>query len=153
MVTLLLDGTRLEVALSLSEKALAFRKGNVFVERSEITRVQLTEDAWTWLRGVRAPGTFVPGVLAVGTWRSAGGKDFALIRRGRPAVVIDLDGHSEFQRLVITTTHGVALAKALQGVEAGAAGHVEAAAQPEPALSPVEPKPKRTRAPRPAPAT
>lgn len=114
MVTLLLDSTRLEVVLSGAERALAFRKGNVIVEREHITKVQLTDDAWTWLRGIRSPGTHVPRVLALGTWRSAGGKDFALIRRNRPGVVIDLDGSDEFERIILTTRHGLALVQALR---------------------------------------
>lgn len=114
MVTLMLDSAQLEIVLSAAEKALAFRKRNVVLERSTITRVQLTDDAWTWLRGVRSPGTSVPATLAMGTWRYAGGKDLVLIRRNRPGVVIDLDGHDEFQRIVLTTRHGVELAQALR---------------------------------------
>lgn len=114
MVTLLLDSTRLEVDLSATERALAFHKGNVLLERSAITRVQLTDDAWTWLRGVPKRGTYLPSTLAMGRWQSAGGTDLALIRRRRPGVVIDLDGHPEFQRLILTTRHGVELAKALR---------------------------------------
>jgi hypothetical protein len=114
MVTLLLDSTQLEVVLSLSERALSFRKGNVVIERSTITRVQLTDDAWTWLRGYPSPGSYVRGVIAMGTWRSAGGDDFALIRRRRPSVVIDLEGHPEFQRIILTTRHGLALVQALR---------------------------------------
>ncbi|MGW9585251.1 hypothetical protein [Microbacterium sp. NPDC055455] len=114
MVTLLLDSTQLEVVLSLSERALSFRKGNVVIERSAITRVQLTDDAWTWLRGYPSPGSYVRGVIAMGTWRSAGGDDFALIRRRRPSVVIDLEGHPEFQRIILTTRHGLALVQALR---------------------------------------
>lgn len=114
MVTLLLDSTRLEVALSGTEKAMSFRKGNVLVEREQIAKVQLTDDAWNWLRGVGSPGTYLRGVLAAGTWKSAGGADFVLVRRRRPSVVIDLDGHDEFQRLTLTTRHGLALVKALR---------------------------------------
>jgi hypothetical protein len=114
MVTLLLDSTQLEVVLSGAERAMAFRKGNVAIERSTITKVQLTEDAWTWLRGVPSPGTHLKGVVAMGTWRSAGGDDFAVIRRRRPSVVIDLEGHPEFQRVIVTTRHGLALVQALR---------------------------------------
>lgn len=121
MVTLLLDSTRLEVVLSGAERLLAFRKGNVAIERSAITKVQLTDDAWTWLRGVPSPGTHVRGVIAMGTWRSAGGDDFAIVRRRRPSVVIDLDGHPEFERIILTTRHGLALVQALR---------VEGAAEP-----------------------
>lgn len=114
MVTLLLDSTQLEVVLSGAERAMAFRKGNVAIERSTITKVQLTDDAWTWLRGVPSPGTHLKGVVAMGTWRSAGGDDFAVIRRRRPSVVIDLEGHPEFQRVIVTTRHGLALVQALR---------------------------------------
>lgn len=114
MVTLLLDSTQLEVVLSAAERAMAFRKGNVAIERSTITKVQLTDDAWTWLRGVPSPGTHLKGVVAMGTWRSAGGDDFAVIRRRRPSVVIDLEGHPEFQRVIVTTRHGLALVQALR---------------------------------------
>jgi hypothetical protein len=122
MVTLLLDSTQLEVVLSTIERSLSFRRRNVLVPRETIARVQLTDDAWTWLRGVPNPGTYLPVAVAMGTWKSAAGNDFALIRRRRPSVVIDLEGHDEFERLVLTTRHGVALMKALR------LDHVEEAA-------------------------
>jgi hypothetical protein len=113
MVTLMLDSTQLEIVLSATEHALSLRKQNVIVDRAHIVKVQLTDDAWTWLRGVPDPGVYVPSAFAMGTWKSAGGKDFAVIRRRRPSVVIDLEGHDEFQRLIVTTRHGIALVKAL----------------------------------------
>jgi len=113
MVTLLLDSTQLEIVLSGAEKALSFRRGNVRIDRSTIAKVQLTDDAWTWLRGVPSPGTHVRGVIAMGRWRSAGGDDFAIIRRHRPSVVIDLNGGAEYQRIILTTRHGLALVQAL----------------------------------------
>ncbi len=142
-MTLLLDSTQLEVVLSLTEHALSFRKQNVAIDRSQITKVQLTDDAWTWLRGVPDPGTYIPSTIAMGTWKSATGRDFAVIRRRRPSVVIDLDGHDEFQRVVLTTRHGLALVKALR-MDAGdeLADVTEIAA-----------KPARKPAPRPRPAT
>src|SRR6218665_1110435 len=109
MVTLLLDQTQLEVVLSAFERTLARRSEPVRIERSGIRKVQLTDDAWTWLRGVPSPGTLVRGTVAMGTWQSAGGADFVIVRRKRPAVVIDLDDTCEFARLVLTTGHGLAL--------------------------------------------
>ncbi|WP_405374032.1 MULTISPECIES: hypothetical protein [unclassified Microbacterium] len=114
MVTLLLDATRLEVALSGTERLLAFRKTPVRVEREHITKVQLVDDPWSWLRGIPNPGTVVPRTVAMGTWRSAGADDFVLVRRRRPSVVIDLSGDEEFTRLVITTRHGLELVQALR---------------------------------------
>lgn len=114
MVTLLLDSTQLEVVLSSVERALARRSDAVRVDRTHIRKVQLTDDAWTWLRGVPNPGTRVRGTIAMGTWRSAGGDDFVLVRRRHPAAVIDLSDDAEFARLVLTTRHGLALVQALR---------------------------------------
>lgn len=113
-MTLLLDSTALEVVLSFTERTLAFRRHKLQIDRSCIVKVQLTDDAWTWLRGVPDPGTYIPSAVAMGTWKSAGGRDFAIIRRRRPSVVIDLEGHEEFQRVILTTRHGIALVKALR---------------------------------------
>lgn len=114
MVTLLLDQTRLEVVLSPLERATTFHRDNLHIARDTITKVQLTDDAWTWLRGVPGPGTHIPTVLAAGTWKAAATTDFVLIRRKRPSVVIDLEGDDDFQRLIFTTRHGLALTQALR---------------------------------------
>ncbi|MBP2436677.1 hypothetical protein [Microbacterium amylolyticum] len=114
MVSLLVDSDTLEVQLAPFERVLARRKEPLRIDRASIVKVQLTEDPFTWLRGVRAPGTHVPGRLAFGTWKSVFGDDFAAIRTGRPGVVIDLDAGGEFERVVLATRHGVALVKALQ---------------------------------------
>ena len=153
MVTLLLDSTQLEVVLSGAERAMSFRKGNVVIERSTITKVQLTDDAWTWLRGVPNPGTHLRGVVAMGTWRSAGGDDFAIVRRRRPSVVIDLEGHGEFQRIILTTRHGLALVQALRlEVDAEPADVAEIAAETGSTPAAPEKKPRKRKSPAPAPA-
>ena len=150
MVTLLLDSTQLDVVLSLTERALAFRKGDLTVERAHIRKVQLTDDPWTWLRGIPSPGTHVRGVVAMGTWKSAGGSDFVIVRRRKPGVVIDLDGDAEIQRIVLTTRHGLALAQALRLEGEGEPVDVAEITAPTPTASP---RPKRARAPKTAPAT
>lgn len=114
MVTLLLDQTQLEIVLSPIERAATFHRGNVRVARETITKVQLIEDAWTWLRGVPNPGTHIPGILAAGSWKAAGSLDFVLIRRRRPSVVIDLEGDEQYGRLILTTRHGLSLTQALR---------------------------------------
>lgn len=120
MVTLLLDSTQLDIVLSAAERAFSRRTGDLRIDRSRIRKVQLVEDAWTWLRGVPRPGTLVRGVLAMGTWKSAGGTDFVIVRRRHPAVVIDLDPDhdsdpdDDFARIVLTTRNGLALVQALR---------------------------------------
>ena len=102
------------VVLSPIERAATFHRDNLRIARDTITKVQLTEDAWTWLRGVPNPGTHIPGVLAAGSWKAAGSLDFVLIRRRRPSVVIDLEGDEHYRRLILTTSHGLALTQALR---------------------------------------
>lgn len=144
MVRLLLDATQLEVALSPIERTLSFRRQSVLVPRESIVRVQLTDDAWTWLRGVPNPGTYLPVAVAMGTWKSAGGNDFVAIRRRRRSVVLDLDGHDEFERLVLTTQHAVALVRALR---------LDGADEPEDVAVIAERKGRPKIRPRPAPVT
>jgi hypothetical protein len=154
MVTLLLDSTQLEIVLSRAERAMAFRKGNVVIDRSTIAKVQLTDDAWTWLRGVPSPGTHLRGVVAMGTWKSAGAQDFAIIRRHRPSVVIDLDGDPDFQRIILTTRHGLALVQALRlDVADEAVDVVDIAAETGSIPTAPAAKKPRQRAPKPAAAT
>lgn len=156
MATLLLDSTRLEVVLSGTERALAFHKGNIEIERSSIAKVQLTDDPWNWLRGVRSPGTHVPGVVAMGTWRSANGDDFVVIRRRRAGVVIDLEGPGEFSRVILSTRHALELVQALQlDVDEEPTDVVELATGTlrTPEAAPRAPKTRKPRVPKPAPAT
>ena len=54
------------------------------------------------LRGIRAPGTGWPGRIALGTWRHRGGKGFAAVYRGQPAVMVRLRD-SEFAWLLVSS--------------------------------------------------
>ncbi len=53
------------------------------------------------VRGLRAPGTGVPGRVALGTWRRWHGKDFVAAYRHDPGVVIDLVDQP-YDRVVIS---------------------------------------------------
>ncbi len=101
MATLATHGDVLVVGLSPLERLAAFR-GDVRVPLSAITAVEVEPDPFGALRGIRAPGTGWPGVIAYGVRRYSGGRDFAAVRSKRPAVRIDLDGSSPFGRLLIT---------------------------------------------------
>ncbi len=124
---------RVVIRLSAAEKALAFRKRDIVLDREAITSVLITDDPWVWLRGVRSPGAHLPRTLALGTWRASGGKDFIVVRSKRPAVVIDFDteaverrGDAEsldgskapfdaFARVVLSTRHAADVIKVLRG--------------------------------------
>lgn len=119
MVRLLVDQAQLEIELSPVERALALRKDSIRIPREAIVQAQLTDDPWTWLRGVRSPGTHIPGAVAVGTWRGPAGTDFAVVRGRRlDGVVITLAEGQDFHRIILSTAHGLDLVEALHVSEA-----------------------------------
>ena len=112
MVTLLLDSATLDIELSGAERLLTLGRSNVRVPRAAITKVQLTDDPWLWLRGHRDAGTAVRGVVAAGIWRRGREREFVLVRRHKPGVVIDIAPGEEFSRILLTIRHGRELAQA-----------------------------------------
>ena len=102
MALLRREGAELVVVLNDLEKAGALR-GDVRVSQTPFRE----------LRGMRAPGTGWPGVIALGTWRGGGGKDFAALYRGGPAVIVELD-NAEFRRLLVSAHDAVDVAEALR---------------------------------------
>ncbi len=118
MATLTVDGPDLVVGLSWLEKLGAFR-GDVRVPLRAVRAVEADPEPWAALRGIRSPGTGIPGVIALGTRRYAGGRDFAALRGRGPAVRVDLDEQAPFGRLVVSvpdTENAVAAIHAAAGV-------------------------------------
>ena len=100
MAALIVDGADLLVRLSPLEKLGAFR-GDVRVELRAVRDLRAIDDLWPELRGIRAPGTGIPGVIALGTRRGGGNKDFAAVYGRRPGIVVDLV-RAPFSRLVVS---------------------------------------------------
>ena len=112
MADLHVEDGELVLHLGTMEKAEGFR-GDIRVPLSAVTAVRVVDDPWPELRGIRAPGTGVPGVIAVGTRRGGFGKDFASVHGKGPAVVVDLNG-TEFGRLVVTADDPGSVASSLR---------------------------------------
>jgi hypothetical protein len=100
MATLGMDGSDLVVRLSAMEKIGALR-GNIRVPLACVRAVRVSDTPWSELRGIRWPGTGLPGVISLCTRRGPGVHDFAAVYGRRPALVIELTGAS-FDRLVIS---------------------------------------------------
>jgi hypothetical protein len=66
-----------------------------------VVDVQIWEKPIRKLRGLRAPGTGVPGLVALGTWRRRGGKDFVAVYRKQAAVIVDVRPGRGFRRLIV----------------------------------------------------
>jgi hypothetical protein len=107
---LTVDGTDLVLHLRGAEKVEGVH-GDIRVPLSAVTAVRVVDSAWGGgeLRGMRAPGTGVPGVIAVGTRRGGFGKDFAAVHGKGPAIVVELEG-AEYGRLVLTADDAEATA-------------------------------------------
>lgn len=108
MAHLRIDHADLVVELSPLEKAGAVR-GDVRVPLSAVRAVRVAEDPRPELRGLRAPGTGIPGLIALGSRRGEG-HDFAAVYHNRPAVVVELEG-ADFDRLVISVADPEAVAE------------------------------------------
>ncbi len=111
MADLRTDDGELVLHLSTAEKAEGLH-GDIRVSLAAVSGVRAVEDPWQELRGIRAPGTGLPGVIAVGTRRGEFGKDFAAVHGKGPGVVVELEG-AEYGRLVITTDDADAVATAV----------------------------------------
>src|ERR1700684_3090998 len=101
MASLIVEGADLVVKMAEIEKFEAMHT-DLHVPLATVRAVRVVDDAWPELRGIRAPGTGIPGVIAVGTRRGSFGKDFAVVHGRAMAVVVDLDGAS-YSRLIVTT--------------------------------------------------
>jgi len=101
MASVIVGGDILRVHMWLLARIGACVSGDVWVPLTAVRSVRVTEKPWSELRGVRAPGTGLRGVIALGTWRHPLGRDFVAVYGRGPAVVVDLDG-MRFLRLVIS---------------------------------------------------
>jgi hypothetical protein len=120
MAELRVEGADLVLHMSALEKAEGFHR-DIRLPLSAVQSVRCVEDAWPELRGMRAPGTGLPDVIAVGTRRGAFGKDFTAVHGTGLAVVVELRD-TEYGRLVVTTDDAVAVAGAIEtAVREGAA--------------------------------
>lgn len=107
------EGDRVRLALGSWERAGALH-GDVTFRRAQVRDVRVVPSAMRAVRGLRAPGTGWPGVIALGTFRGRGYRDFVAAYRHRPGVVVDLDG-AAYARLVVTTEEPERVARALAG--------------------------------------
>jgi hypothetical protein len=99
MASLSVEGGELVLRLSPLEKLGALH-GDVRVPLQAVDELTISRRPFGDLHGVRAPGTGVPRVIALGTWRQRDGKDFAALYRGKAAVVVSLRD-AGFRRLLV----------------------------------------------------
>ena len=103
---------RLVVCLSVGEKLAAVALRRPKAPLSAVRSARVVQHPFEELRGIRAPGLRVPGSIALGTWRSRRGRDFVAVYRGRPAVIVELEG-ARHRRFVVSVADPAAVVAAL----------------------------------------
>jgi hypothetical protein len=111
MAKLLVNDDIVTVSLSAVEKAEALH-GDVSVPRSAVASARVVPDGLDEVHGLRMPGTGLPGVIMVGTWRDKEKVTFAVCHGRRPAVVLELTGQ-HYDRFVVTVENPGEVAAAL----------------------------------------
>ncbi len=101
---LVVSGEKLIYSLSFLEKLGAFRKSPKSLLKN-IQEIKYIENPWSRevLRGLRAPGTGIPYVIMLGTMRHRKGKDFCVIYKKNPVILIEFK-NEKFARWVIPDT-------------------------------------------------
>ncbi len=127
MAELQIEGDQLVVHLRALEKAEGAH-GDIRLPLTAVTAVRAVDDPWPELRGIRAPGTGVPNVIAVGTRRGKFGRDFAAVHGKGPAVVVELDG-AAYGRLVVTLDEAAARTQAVAAAVVAAVAAAKAGAE------------------------
>ena len=111
MAKLLVNDDVVTVSLSAVEKAEALHV-DVSVPRSAVASARVVPDGLDEVHGLRMPGTGLPGVIMVGTWRDKERVTFAVCHGRRPAVVLELTGQ-HYDRFVVTVENPGEVAAAL----------------------------------------
>jgi hypothetical protein len=95
------EGEDLVLRLGPWERLGALQRGDVRVPTAAITSARAVESAYREVRGLRIPGTGVPGRLLLGTWRTRRSKSLIAVRGRGPGCVIELNEGS-FDRWVVS---------------------------------------------------
>jgi hypothetical protein len=109
---LTVEGDRLRLHLSLTERILGLVGGDITVPLAAVTAARVVRPARAGIRGIRAPGTGLPGAIALGHWRSRGAHDFVAAYGSHAGVVVELAGR-RFDRLVVSVDDPEAVVAAL----------------------------------------
>jgi hypothetical protein len=108
MTNVTIDDGHLRISLEGMDKVWAL-KGDLDIPLEQIQQVTIGPTEVN-PKGIRAPGTALPGVIYAGTWRGRGTKEFWNVRRDREkTIVLDLIG-GEYTRIAIEVDDPVALA-------------------------------------------
>jgi hypothetical protein len=102
MAILVIVGEQLSLKLSRWERIAALLSPPT-ARLDQVEAIQFRDNLWTseCLQGVRAPGTGLPYVVMIGVMRRLKTKDFCVIKRKKPGVIITFSS-GPYQRWIYT---------------------------------------------------
>ncbi|WP_052128657.1 hypothetical protein [Neosynechococcus sphagnicola] len=96
-----LDSDRLCIQLEWFEQLWAFNLNNTFtIPLTHILQVSTASPQSNWGE-IRAPGTFVPGVIKAGTYYTREGPEFWYVTRDQDYLTLELQ-EEFFKRIILT---------------------------------------------------
>jgi hypothetical protein len=104
MAQIKIEDNTVVICLSRAEKFGALH-GDLHFPRSAVMGARIVEKPFAEIQGFRSPGTRVPGIMALGTWRRrGGGRDFVAVYRGERGIVVEVDPNAaSFQRVILSS--------------------------------------------------
>ncbi|NET47877.1 MAG: hypothetical protein F6K09_03955 [Merismopedia sp. SIO2A8] len=98
------------IVLDGTEQLWAFHFGKtIYVSLTQITHVQTGAPEGIW-EGIRAPSTFVPGLIRAGTYYTTRGREFWYVTRQTgpldqtPTLTLDLKPDEYYKRIVVSAS-------------------------------------------------
>lgn len=108
MATITVTPTHLDITFTTAEKIGGLVRDQS-IPRSAISSIDVVDDGYAATRGVRAPGLGIPRTRKIGTWRTNRTKHLVSVRRGEPAIRIELTGQ-RYDTLVLGSPDAPAVA-------------------------------------------
>jgi hypothetical protein len=102
MAILVIEGAEIRLKMSPLERLGALVSPPT-ARLDQVQSIQFIDELWSKdvLRGVRGPGTGMPYVVLIGVMRGRGYKDFCVIKRRKPGVVITFSS-GKYERWIYT---------------------------------------------------
>jgi hypothetical protein len=107
---LILDPNNLTIMLEWYEQLFAFTFTNQFtIPLQHIERATIAEPQSSWAE-LRAPGTFLPGIIKAGTYYTRRGKEFWYVTGEQNYLTLELTDEP-YQRMIFTLEQNVTWAE------------------------------------------
>ncbi len=102
--------TRDEIRISFSvTKKILSVKGSFKIPLKHIVRVTTQKPKPTW-KEIKAPGTFIPGLIKAGTYYTDKGREFWFVTKGKGILNLELKNES-YKRIILGLDANVKWAK------------------------------------------